>query len=348
MAKQRLQRAEYDKAAQHLHAVPRIRQDESIRKLLQSISDIHWLSEQFDDEPYATPMLGRLAVRFAKEVPDDPNSKKLVQKLGQELKQGTRSQRSHLPPWTASANSWPGGDACVLALPKSIDLGDQKLIRTAAGRFNVAFGLALQGLGKGRFDQHFGLKKKGLFGSFRSKSKACWGVDIGSSAIKAVLLQEQEDGTLVATDSYCQEYEPSCRLGVQKDSATVSDAVAQFVSEKELEGALVWANIAASELISRFLLLPPLKEKQQREILEKEIEQKFPIAAEDLCIVRWMSNEKEDSMGRPAGLAASKRNFVERRVEMLKEAGLEIDGLQADTLGGCQFCRLRIRILVAR
>ncbi|MFK8113456.1 MAG: pilus assembly protein PilM, partial [Rubripirellula sp.] len=324
-------------AARNLNAVPDVAQSKDARNLRKSIDCIHWLSEQFDGEPYASPMLGRLAVRFAKEVPDDPSAKTLVQQLARELKQAKRPSRSHLPNWKAPREGWAGGDVRILGLPTQIELGEQREPKVYAGQFNVAFGLALQGLGHARVDQHFA-PKKGLLSGLRRKENSCWGIDVGSASIKAALLTKDETGQIKMTDSHYQEYAfPTCRAGSEADDSAPKEALAKFIAEKELAGKRIWVNLPSSQLISRFLLLPPVKEKQAVQILDREIEQKFPIDAENLSVVRWMAESNIDEQGRPAVLAAAKRDLVEKRLGIFSDLELKIDGMQADVLSLVNF-----------
>jgi Double zinc ribbon len=240
-AKQRLARGEYEAATQHLASVPQVAEDDSVLRLRNSLEDIHWLSKQFECEPYVSPMLGRLAVSFAKEVPEDSTAKKLVQELGVQLKQASRPAKTHLPTWKASTKSWVGGDARILSLPSTIDLGDHQELKLGAGRFNVAFGLALQGLGHCRVDQHFASTKKSLFaGIGRKGKKKVWGIDLGAAAMKAVLLEESEDGKPVVVDCHFAEYSPTCRGGKTVESEEeLRHALEYFIESKQLDQSLL-------------------------------------------------------------------------------------------------------------
>jgi Tfp pilus assembly PilM family ATPase len=279
-------------------------------------------------------MLGRLAVRFAKEVPEDPRAQSMVKQLAAKLKQGERAPRMHLPTWKGTTESWMGGHAGLLALPTSIDLGDHALMRTAAGRFSVAFGLALQGLGMGRVRDHLGPKQGLLRGLARRKKTLCWGIDLGAAALKAVCLEQRGDGVAV-TACYHEEYEsPVCRASFQGEKAAVIRPVVEnFLAQHPIEDVPLWGNVSGSHLITRFVRLPNLKDKQAAMLLEQEIEQRIPMPIDELAVVRWMHDmrtEQEDRHGRPAVIIASRRRAIEERLEMFTELGLPLTGLQAD------------------
>jgi hypothetical protein len=71
IAKQMFSSGKYVAALEQLQAVPVSRRDDDYERISQTYHEVEWLSKQFDIEPFATGMLGRLAVRFAKEVPGD-------------------------------------------------------------------------------------------------------------------------------------------------------------------------------------------------------------------------------------------------------------------------------------
>ncbi|MEM1068577.1 MAG: pilus assembly protein PilM, partial [Planctomycetota bacterium] len=66
--------------------------------------------------------------------------------------------------------------------------------------------------------------------------------------------------------------------------------------------------------------------------------QKIPIPVEDLATVRWMAELNEESVhGRAAVVTAARRQVIEDRISQWDALGLEVDGLQADTLALVNF-----------
>ena len=206
----------------------------------------------------------------------------------------------------------------------------------------VAIGLALQGVGCARFSDSLYFPKKGLFGvRSRAKTKGAWGIDVGTSCIRAVLLAvhkgKDAEETITVKDIYVKEFEsPLCRADVIKPHSIVRKAIEEFVAEKSesLESTPAWVNLSAKEVVHRYVQLPPLKDKDALKLFEAEIDHQIPLELSDLSIVRWMSKYEGEKVaaGRPAFVAASRQTVVHRRVELCKQAGLELAGMQADTL----------------
>lgn len=338
--KQLLAKDSYEKALVTLGCVPKLAHSESFHQLRHRATDLHWLSDQLAAEPIATPMLGRLAMRFAKMAPADATPKSLVRQLADLLKTGPRDARSHFPAWRKDSESSFGGSVAVLSNPRSIELGDHTAIKSSPGRFNVAFGLAIQGLGIGRIEGHF-CEKKGLLGGRSKRKNKVWGVDLGNASIKAVCLQEIE-GRLTVIDVFVREYEtPLCREGNRANSSNLlGKAIKEFLDEKqaELQDAGVWCNLHPSGLIVKSLRLPPVKDKQAIGLLNKELEQIIPIPVDELSIVQWIAGMDGDQVhGRPALAAAARKEVVERRLSQLNSLGLKVDGLQGDPLALVNF-----------
>lgn len=337
-AKQLFASGKYSEAVERLAAVPTVGRNESFQEMQRKFDNVEWLSKQFASEPFVTPMLGRMAVRLSKEVSDDSTARDQVKQLATKLKRADRSRRNPYPDWTGSKESWIGGEANVLGGPTSIEVGEQKPVRGSIGRFHVAFGLALQGLGHGRVSENFAPKKGLLKGIGWRKSKRVWGIDLGRSAIKAVCLEES-DGGMIVVDSYFAELsEPTCRSGV--DGTRVfeiqSQAIDAFVEGKDVGDIPVWVNVPASELVNRFVRLPPVSDKQANEMIKLEIEQRIPINVDDLSLVRWLGDHSE-LHGRAAVISATKKAAVEQRMGLFKDAGIEVTGIQADSLATVNF-----------
>jgi Tfp pilus assembly PilM family ATPase len=259
--------------------------------------------------------------------------------LAAKLKQADRSQRNPYPAWKGSADCWMGGATGVLGRPASISPGQQKPLKGCVARFHVAIGLALQGLGKARISQQFASKNGRLKAIGWRKKKRCWGIDIGTAAIKAVCLTETDEG-LEVVDSYFEEFsDPVCRTTVEVDKAgVVKSAVEKMLATKEIADTPVWANIAASNLVNRFVRLPPVSDKQAAILLESEIDQRIPIPKDDLAVVRWMGPKGENEIhGRPAVITGAKKDVVRERMRLLTDAGLTLSGFLGDTLAIVNF-----------
>ena len=335
------QKCDYTRALDCLNAIPKESGNSEHEARYQKLELVDWLSQQFDGEAFATATLGRLAIRFAKESTHDPAARDLVKQLAAQVKQKAETPRDPWASWKADRMSWCGGPAGFLAYPQAVQFRAESNMRKLPGRFNVAIGLAAQGLELGRIKQNF-VESKGLLAGFgrRKKKNSVWGIDIGSSAIHAALISRDEEGELIVEGDYHACYDaPTCRTGQEQNAdETVSNAIESMLEEIELGEAPVWVNLPAGELVTRFVRLPPLGDKQAKAMLKAEAEQRIPLAIDDLRLVEWIGEQAEHkAAGRPAAVAAARKTVVDRRLQLCEQAGLKVTGMQADSLALVNF-----------
>lgn len=348
-AETRFAHQRYDSATNYLAAIPERCLTEKSQKLRQSIVDAQWMHDLMEEAPFATPALGRFAVRFAKLVSSDAQAQKIPPEIAKQLKAGKRNSRCHLPPWKGDLTSWLGGQCHTLSRPTAINFSDtgeravsqaSELLRKHQGQFNVAFGLAIQGLGKGRISGELSGRKKGLFG--RKKHKACWGIDIGSHSLKAVRMIVEGDD-LEVTDLFHHELDtgPTQRASASELATAVTPAIKNLMEEHDFADVAVWVNLPGSEITTRFVRLPPVSDKQASQLLENEVKERVPIARDDINLVQSVSPFKKEQMaGRAAVLTVTRKKSAEDRLAMLDMVGLKADGLQTDPLALVNFASL--------
>ena len=323
----------YDRASELLDSVPEMARDENYDTLSDRISNARWFSEQFDSEPFATPALGRLALRFAKESPDDPVAQRLPKELAVAVKQSPPPRHGY-GLWKQPNSSWLGGDVGFLANPRSIDCGNHPEFRKHRGRFTVAFGLAVQGLGLGRVSESFLTTKKSMLSKLsRKKDESAWGIDIGATGLRAVLLKSEEDKVTVVDVHFVPFDSPLCRTEVTSPDEVIRNALATFIegNEEKLEAAPVWINLSQSDVVNRFTTLPPMKDKPAAKMLDAETSAAIPLPLDEVSVVRSIANASDNpAEGRPAMVCAARKRVVESRVDNCQAAGLKIAGMQSD------------------
>ena len=332
----------YRAAHEVLECVPSNSRGSDYEQLTETVERILWLAAQFAGEPFATPTLGRLAKQWVEQSGNDPRATKMLGRISKRIKSPRSSTRQLFPPLEVKSRSWAGGPLGLLAFPTCIDVEDNAALRNSAGQYNVAIGLALQGLGQARVTEDFTPKKGLLKRLGRKKSSICWGIDIGASGLKAVCLEKAEDERPSLLECYQQPFNaPMTRnLADSKMDESIREAIEKFASEYDLETTPVWVSFPARELVSRFVKLPPVADKQAKILFDKEVETRIPLPLDEVTTVSWVAPLPEDELtgiGRPAFVAAAKKQFVEQYLENLSLAGLTVSGLQATPIALTNF-----------
>jgi Tfp pilus assembly PilM family ATPase len=356
----RFDRQDYRGAASLLASIPAQMRDHDYESARLRIENVEWLERQFAVEPFAMIALGRLAVRFEQETPHNPNAKQIKDELVRRIKSPVPDPRLPFHPWQGSRQSWLGGSVGYLGYPTCVDYEKPSQLTKLPGRFGIAIGLALQGLGVSRITEGFPVAKKNRLAMLVAKKPtSCWGIDLGTTGLRAVLLTIEKVNpnnspakspeppvdtgkdrstnaasvVIRVSEAYSEEFElPLCRLGNDlKSTECIQQAMARFLESVQEKEAPFWVNLPAGDLISRFLRLPPVKDKQAEAFLEVEAKTKIPVPLDTLDMIQWLGAvDSRSAYGRPAFLGAAKKSAVNARVDLLGRCRIKLAGMQAD------------------
>mgnify|MGYP003663141286 CR=1 FL=1 len=353
-ANSRFAKRDYAGAIDKLNSICSICRDEAYEKTHQNVSNVKWLVGQCKTEPFVTPALVKIAIRLAKLIPDDQEATAQAKKFIAAIKQRPSDPRTVFAPARPVCDGVLGGEVSGhLAFPSCLDFSDYQPFRQEVARYNVAIGLAIQGVGLGRFEGSFQLKKSLLGSLGRRKKDTCWGVDVGNAGVRAVKLRRIQESKkaeprLEVVDTFWHEFEfPLSHVSMtDRADALIKETLERFAETKQIADENVWANLNGSQLISRFVRLPPVKDKQAEKLLDQEIESRIPFALDDLEVIRWIADlDKASATGRPAMVIASRKQVVQSRFECFKEAGIELAGIQSEPLALANLAALEFNSL---
>ena len=324
----------YSVAHELLTAVPDAARQEEHHALLLQIERLQWFSQQFTGEPHVTKLMGRLAQRWLSESNGDEAAQKTLDQIRVAIKQPPHSERDLYPVWRGAAKSWVGGSLGVLGHPQSIDRCSHPEFQKHPTSFFVAIGLALQGLGLGIVQDNF-LPAKGLLSRLGRKKKTdCWGIDIGTTGVRAVWMTINEEKRAEIRECYYQEFDSASPRVASSGGLEerIQEALEGLLEQFDLDESDVWFSLPAREIVSRFVQLPPVDDKQAKALLQREAEQRLPIPLDEINDVRWIAElpEEESSViGRCSVISAAKASFVEKYLAAIKEIEVEPNGLQS-------------------
>jgi type IV pilus assembly protein PilM len=132
-----------------------------------------------------------------------------------------------------------------------------------------------------RFAQTVGLKDKStVFGL--GKSKAVIGLDIGSSAVKAVELKQAGKGWKVVAFGIQPVPPDSIVDGAIIDGAAVADAIRRVFENKHFKTKEVAASLSGNAVIVKKINLPVMTEAELAESIYWEAEQYIPFDIQDV------------------------------------------------------------------
>ena len=281
-AARRVQQNRYRSAVELLQSVPSIAVGDESKTLSEKAEEYLWLSDQFAGEPFATPALGRLAKRWHEQAPSDRKAKEALSLIAKRFKTKPedpritftlRAAQEHTVGSAAILESWPFRKPFV----EPIIRNSRRHQRNSASLWDWLYRAWVRS--RSRISSISPNKGFSDFSVERSNS------DVGDSmpgpmeftpsSWKRVRRTERE--VVKISDCFFHRFE---EVGVQVkgnkvDHDWVRSAVEQFLSDRDVAEIPIWISMRGRELVTRFVQLPPVTDKQAQLLFEREIKDGF-------------------------------------------------------------------------
>ncbi len=142
-------------------------------------------------------------------------------------------------------------------------------------------------------------------------SKACWGIDVGQNALKAIRLR-QSGGDLEVIGFDVIEHEKILSQPDADEQQLIRSALEQFFARNDVHGDTIVVSVPGQSSFSRFIKLPPVDLRKIPEIVRYEAGQQIPFNLEDVI---WDYQTMTMPSGGPSeievGIFAMKRDIVQ-------------------------------------
>lgn len=166
------------------------------------------------------------------------------------------------------------------------------------------------------------------------KNPKAWGLDIGHSSIKAVLLNRV--GTGVEVESYAIE---PIEVGdtVDREEA-VQKALISLTSREAFGQTPVVASLSGRQIFSRTINIPILNPKRVAKMVELEARQQIPGDFDD---VEWSYHlsPAADGASNDVAIFAARKDLIADLVGKCKKAGINLVGVSVSSLALYNFVR---------
>jgi len=158
---------------------------------------------------------------------------------------------------------------------------------------------------------------------FQSKPKNKLGLDMGSSSIKLLEIEVNNDKFLLS------------RIGFKKVSGTSHDilagAVKSLIEESNIVSKEVNISVTGPSSIVRFVSMPKMRDEELKSAIKFEAEKYIPFAIND-CIVDFQVLKKNDKEGKlDVLLVAVKKELVLNRIAIAEGCGLGVGVVDVDS-----------------
>jgi type IV pilus assembly protein PilM len=167
------------------------------------------------------------------------------------------------------------------------------------------------------------------------KLQPVWAIDVGQAAIKALKLVPGDDPDKVTAEAFdFVEYPKILSQPDADPEELVREALTTFLERNDLKGCKVAIGVPGQAGLVKTVKLPPVEKSRIPDIVKFEARQHIPFALEEVI---WDyqqigggggdEDEEEFSMVE-VGLFAMKRDQINRAIQPLKAAGIEVDIVQ--------------------
>ena len=149
------------------------------------------------------------------------------------------------------------------------------------------------------------------------------GIDIGSSTIKAIELEQAGNGWRLANAAVQTTPPESCRDGVLTNVFDVSQTLRRLLRSANIKSTSAVAAISGSQVIVRQCQFPKMTEAALRKSIRYEASKYISASMEDSIVEFEIMGDVEGTDQMNVMLVAAPREMVDSRVSVLEAAGLE-------------------------
>jgi len=159
----------------------------------------------------------------------------------------------------------------------------------------------------------------GLF----SRKRAGFGLDVGSSAVKLVQLQEGSTGFALETFAIVMLPPDAIGEGMIKDPPVVVDAIKEVVGKARVKTKDAVLSISGRELIMKKIQLPKVTAKELDDAIMLEAEHHINLPIDDVYLDHQVVGQSRGQGGTmDVMLVAVKKTKINEYVAVVEEAGL--------------------------
>ncbi len=160
-------------------------------------------------------------------------------------------------------------------------------------------------------------------------SHGVWAIDIGTNALKAIRMQEGDDGLEVIGFAFVEHKKvlSSGELNDAEKDQILADTLRKFLDENDIGNEEVAISIPGQSSFARFIKLPPVEAKKIPEVIRFEAVQQIPF---DINEVEWdwQLMDNPDSPDKEVGIFAIKNEVISEVLDHFAQENMRISCVQ--------------------
>lgn len=352
-AKKMLAEHRYDQALRLLNQVSVQTDATGFQRLCQRAAELAWLVWDLRNAPVVDATLMAVAKRLRRLAPDDARTIQLCDELQRRTRLANAEQRQKPLRWARPPEQTPLGVPVEwLAGFRRVtcaEMLDHSELLSHPGRFAIACGLALAGVKRATLRINLlSARRQGVLHRVkhlvRSQiARSAWGIDLGTSGLKAVKLvwNETKHQTAIEAVTFIEHIKPlSHAVNEAEETRVVTETLKTFLSAQEIKVEQVCVGLPGRMALSRQIKVPLVDSARAAQLVQFEAAHQFPFPLEqldwDFQLLDDTSTDPDCGMetpgkkGRRALLIAARRTTTEHFLDAFQRLNIRVDVLQAD------------------
>jgi type IV pilus assembly protein PilM len=162
------------------------------------------------------------------------------------------------------------------------------------------------------------------------KKASIFGLDIGSSAVKIAELEKRRGGYHMTCFGAAGLQEDTIVDGEVLNHVAVVDSIKNLTDELNVSSKNIATGVSGASLIVKHIFLPKVTPKELDDQVFWEAEQYIPFDMAEISLDYEVVNESGEDDKTEILLVAAKKDFIEKRLTAIRDAGFEPDVLDID------------------
>lgn len=159
-----------------------------------------------------------------------------------------------------------------------------------------------------------------------SKTKTKVGLDIGTSSVKALALSHMK-GSGFQLDLFAVQ-----PIDGERSKENIIEAVKRTVASAGMKVQSVTISVSGQGAVVRQVLFPKMSENELKSALQFEAEKHIPFNINEVYIDAQVIDQNAEGNKMKVLIVASKKDLVDEYLGYVKEAGLEAEAIDCDSI----------------
>jgi type IV pilus assembly protein PilM len=299
VAKARLNEHAYQRALAALEEIPALAWNDEAEKVKSEAAELEWMTNDLKQAAVADKTLLTIARRLLQLRPQDDEATQWAQRIRTAIGRKPRDLRLAAVDLSRPESSVLGIPVDWLAFPQRLGMTGEAedALRHRPGSFWVACGLAVQGVEQADVTINLLAERsksscqKGILQRLaavrRKPPSAAWGIDLGSTSLKAVKL------VVDGNDRNTLTIERAVRIAHERQVIRSSDTLERrevfgatlrkFLDQHVVDQAQVCLGMPNLAILGRFFQLPAMDAKRMGDAVAYETRQLMPVPLDELA-----------------------------------------------------------------